>query len=755
MQLPKYSFKKKIGEPFEAPGKCKVTGSEGGLPNIDDGYLQGIPLGGLGAGTLSQNYSGDFSTWQLEPGKHEYQVEHSCQFGIYENGEAFILNGNKPSDGSLSKWNFKEVKGNYHALYPTAYFEYEDLDIVQEQYSPILPNNYQESSYPVAVFRWHISNKKNKEKERNLSLLWTFKSPFGSKNNFFYQENSFSGMVFDNLGEKDGKLGQLGIFSQNEDVEVSYINSFNEKGDGDEVWKHFSTKGRLIGQDDASSDEEEIKNKPAAICANITVNPGDEKVITFVLSWDFPIVDFNENSKWYKKYTYFYGKDGRNVTKIARKTYGDSEKWLLKIKNWQDEISRNEKPDWFKSMILNELYYTAAGGTIWTVGKVESEIASKVKRVEEHFGILECFDYPFYETLDVRFYGSFPLLKMWPDLEKIVLKDYIKTIPKEDLDTKFYDHPMYQKEEERKKKGAVPHDLGSPNEKPFQLVNSYPHMNVNKWKDLNSKFVLMIYRYYFLTGCEDKEFLEYSWSSVVEAIDYLKKFDVDSDCLLENENIPDQTYDNWSLEGPGVYCNGLWLAALKAVCKIGEVIGKDTSKYKTWFEEGQKSLEEKLYSNGIYLLDTQEKNKNVIMADMLCGQWYADILELGDIFNSERVNGCLQKIYNTNVLKVEGGKRGAINGISLDGEILPASEIWRENTQWNEIWTGTTLALSSHLYLRGFKEEALNTIHGVYSTIYEEKGYMFRTPEAWDVNGNFRASLYHRPGAMWAFTFGK
>jgi non-lysosomal glucosylceramidase len=34
--------------------------------------------------------------------------------------------------------------------------------------------------------------------------------------------------------------------------------------------------------------------------------------------------------------------------------------------------------------------------------------------------------------------------------------------------------------------------------------------------------------------------------------------------------------------------------------------------------------------------------------------------------------------------------------------------------------------------------------------IYESKGYWFRTPEAWDVTGNFRASMYMRPAAVWA-----
>jgi non-lysosomal glucosylceramidase len=34
--------------------------------------------------------------------------------------------------------------------------------------------------------------------------------------------------------------------------------------------------------------------------------------------------------------------------------------------------------------------------------------------------------------------------------------------------------------------------------------------------------------------------------------------------------------------------------------------------------------------------------------------------------------------------------------------------------------------------------------------IYESKGYWFRTPEAWDITGDFRAGMYMRPTAIWA-----
>ena len=740
MIIPESAWKRKIGEALPSPGVVKVIGSEGGLPNFDDGYFQGIPLGGFGGGTISQTFRGDFSCWQLETGKHLYETFYTCQFGMFEDGKAFILNDYKPNDGSLSSWKWEKQNGTYYALYPRAYFEYKDLNIVQEQFSPILPHNYKETSYPVAVFKWHILNKKNTERE--VSLLWSFENIFGSNENIFYQEGAFCGLIFDNLiPEKNYKYGQIGIFSETQDTEITFVNAFNGKGNGSEVWKDFSKSGKL------SNHTQKLKNSPGAICCKVKLKPFENKTITFVLAWDFPILETQRGTKWYKRYTKFFGRDGRCVTNIARKAFSRNEKWLLDIKKWQEEFLKLDKPDWFKVMLINELYFLAQGGTFWTAAKQEGQVI----RDEEHFGTLECFDYPFYETLDVRFYGSFPLLKLWPELEKVIMRDYIKTVNLEIKEKRFFNHPLDQTTEDRKVKGALPHDLGSPLDDPFIKINEYNHVNINLWKDLNSKFVLLIYRYFFHTGKKDIEFLKEAWGSVVEAVKYLKQFDRDNDCLIENDNIPDQTYDNWTMHGASTYCNGLWLASLRAASEIAKVLEKDNKLFDSWFEIGRLNLESKLWNGDYYLYDTKSEHSKNIMADSLCGQWYSDLLELGDIFQKDRVQKTLKKIFDFNVMKI-GGELGAINGINPDGTLLPENKIWRSNTQSNEIWSGVTLSLASLMELRTFKKEALQTAYGVYSVVYEKKGYWFRTPEAWDMDGNFRASIYQRPGAVWAFT---
>jgi len=50
---------------------------------------------------------------------------------------------------------------------------------------------------------------------------------------------------------------------------------------------------------------------------------------------------------------------------------------------------------------------------------------------------------------------------------------------------------------------------------------------------------------------------------------------------------------------------------------------------------------------------------------------------------------------------------------------------------------------------RGLDDEAWQTARGAWNVTYN-RGLWFRTPEAYDENGNYRASLYLRPLAIWA-----
>jgi hypothetical protein len=74
----------------------------------------------------------------------------------------------------------------------------------------------------------------------------------------------------------------------------------------------------------------------------------------------------------------------------------------------------------------------------------------------------------------------------------------------------------------------------------------------------------------------------------------------------------------------------------------------------------------------------------------------------------------------------------------LDGKLDDA--VWQQG-EWYNNFT---------LLSEGMKDEAYTTAKGIYTPVYETLGYWFRTPEAWDEDGTFRASMYMRPGAIWS-----
>jgi non-lysosomal glucosylceramidase len=100
-------------------------------------------------------------------------------------------------------------------------------------------------------------------------------------------------------------------------------------------------------------------------------------------------------------------------------------------------------------------------------------------------------------------------------------------------------------------------------------------------------------------------------------------------------------------------------------------------------------------------------------------------------------------VYELNVLGFGGGRLGAVNGMRPDGTVDRSSE------QSQEVWVGTSYALAAFMIGRGMVEEGWTTAEGAARVVWE-RGLWFRTPEAYDRDGNFRASLYLRALAIWA-----
>jgi non-lysosomal glucosylceramidase len=757
--------------------------------NIDDGPWHGMPLGGFGAGCIGRSSRGDFNLWHIDGGEHTFKTVPACQFSIFESGQAYALSTQSPEDHTLQSWQWyppsqEQSSGTYHALYPRSWFVYENVlktQLTCEQFSPIWADNYQEASYPVAVFLWKAHNPTNAPITISIMLTWenmvgwftnTLKSPevkvrddgspvyeyvprWGESQgnyNCIAEDDQYFGCV---LGQvSDSKTVQEGDGTwciataknspQNNQVEIFYHSRFNPIGNGEDVWQSFSTDGSLPNYLDETPADENTR-LGAAIAVRFTLQPGENLEVPFVLSWDFPVTEFAEGVNYYRRYTDFFGCNGENAWQIATTALKEYQNWRSLIHSWQEPIlNRSDLPDWFKMALFNELYDLTSGGTLWSA-------SSEIDPVGQ-FAVLECLDYRWYESLDVRLYGSFGLLMLFPELEKSVIRAFARAIPQSDDRTRIIGYYLTIKSESpnavRKIAGATPHDLGAPNEWVWEKTNYTSYQDCNLWKDLGCDFVLQVYRDFLFTGANDIQFLADCWDAIVQTLDYVKTFDLDGDSIPENSGAPDQTFDDWRLQGVSAYCGGLWLAALESAIAISDILAahKDTktqkSIYQTWLNQSQPIYQEKLWNGEYYRLDS-DSGSDVVMADQLCGQFYARLLSLPDIVPSDRALSALTKVYDACFLKFQNGKFGAANGVLPNG--LPENP---NSTHPLEVWTGINFGLAAFLVQMDMKTEAMRLTEAVVRQIYDN-GLQFRTPEAITANGTFRASTYLRAMAIW------
>src|SRR5438270_6875209 len=693
--IPKAAWKRPIGQPLANAGTKKPTLE---ASHIDDGYWQGAPVGGFGSGTFSRDYRGNFSRWHLKGGVHKYQTIYANQFAMFQKSEgvaqgvAQVLTTDHPADGSLKswQWDYPVGAGDYYALYPKSWFDYRSdkfpARVVLEQFSPVLPQNYRESSYPVAVYRWHAENPTNKAVTVSVLLSWTnmvgwlrtfshdWNGHLNAGNyNHVQSEGGVKGIIFDRnrtQAVRDEWDGQFVIAAQDSPgVEVSYQTTFQPDGDGSVVWTPFAKDGALANSNLSwtSSDED----LAGAIAVRFTLQPGEKKIVPMVIAWDLPIVKFGSGRSWYRHYTDFYGTGGTSAWKIAHDALENSTHWSDDLDAWQAQYVNDEsKPLWYRGALFNELYVLTDGGSFW--GRPVDSDAN----TPNTFSFMECYDYPYYGTLDVLFYGSMPLIKFWPELDKQELRQFADSVPQELNGKQIWQWKSQQTGKPefrvRKAKDAVPHDLGVPQEDAFAEVNQFSWQDTNDWKDLNSKYVLMVYRDYVLTGRKDLAFLKYNWAAVQEAMERLGKFDRDGDGVPENDGYPDQTYDEWVVRGPSAYSGGLWLGAVRAAEEMARTLGDSAAvtRYHELFVKAQASYIKKLWNGQYFSYDTASEYKDNIQADQLAGQWYANMTGLGDLVPRNMQGKSLKKIFDFNVMKFANGEMGAVNGMAADGTII-------------------------------------------------------------------------------------
>ncbi|PUZ49840.1 hypothetical protein GQ55_6G010800 [Panicum hallii var. hallii] len=789
-----------------------------------DNCYRGVPLGGLGAGSIGRSYRGYFQQFQIFPVINEEKPILANQFSAFvsrPNGKKYstvlsaptadLLKGvGKAGIGSWD-WKLKEDKCTYHALFPRSWTVYDgepdpEIKITCRQISPFIPHNYKESSFPAAVFTFTVHN--SGSTPADVTLLFTWANSVGGKseltgnhiNSEMKDRDGVSGVLLHHRTAGGHPPVTFAIASQEtDDVRVSVCPSFtmgpSSSGQftATDMWNEIKKHGSF-GHEGAGN-APGAASKPgssvgAAVAASTAVPAGAARVVSFSLAWACPDVKFPAGTTYRRRYTKFYGVDtDAAAEQLAHDALLEHMNWESQIEEWHRPILHDERlPEWYPVALFNELYYLNAGGTIWTDGQppknagfassspflldapqgggsavdgIVSAMASATERSHAgaaaafgtallrggdetvgQFLYLEGMEYNMYNTYDVHFYSSFALLALFPELELSLQRDFARAVLLHDPRLR---RTLDGKTVRRKVLGAVPHDVGL-NDPWFEL-NAYMLHDAARWKDLNPKFVLQVYRDAVATG--DAAFAEAAWPAVYTAMAYMDQFDRDRDGMIENEGIPDQTYDIWSVSGVSAYTGGLWVAALQAAAAMARIVGDRPAE--AYFRE-RHGKAKRVYNgelwNGTYFNydNSGGATSSSIMADQLAGQWYARACGLEPVVEEAKARSALATVLDYNVMRVKGGAVGAVNGMRPDGSVDASS------TQSKEVWPGVTYAVAAAMVHEGMPEAAFRTAKGAHDAAWSKDGfgYAFQTPEAWTEEGGYRSLHYMRPLSIWA-----
>uniref|UniRef100_A0A7N0UTS9 Non-lysosomal glucosylceramidase n=1 Tax=Kalanchoe fedtschenkoi TaxID=63787 RepID=A0A7N0UTS9_KALFE len=361
----------------------------------------GVPLGGIGSGSIGRSTSGEFQRWQLFPRICEDKPVLANQFSVFvsrANGEKYstvLCPGNPelPKEGASSgiecwDWNLSGHKTTFHYLFPRSWTVYGGepdpaLKIVCRQLSPIIPHKYKESSYPVAVFTYTLYN--SGDTEVDVTLLFTWANSVGGIsgssgrhfNTDFATEDKIKGVLLHHKTANRLPPVTFAIAAEEANgVQVSQCPNFVISGTCDDftardMWGEIKERGsfKFLKASEVLAPSEPGSTIGAAVAASVKVPSNEQRTVTFSLEWDCPEANFDIGRTYNRRYTKFYGTHGNAAPKIAHDAIIAHSEWESLIESWQQPVLEDKRlPDWYPATLFNELYYLNSGGTVWTDG---------------------------------------------------------------------------------------------------------------------------------------------------------------------------------------------------------------------------------------------------------------------------------------------------------------------------------------------------------------------------------------------------
>ena len=703
-----------------------------------------MPLGGIGTGHLCICGDGSLRQWQmLNTLSHVAYVPNSF-FAL-----RFSQSGSQPVSCVLQTQEFWDDDEFEHAPnvtdaivplqmksqlvglpmakstimkaeYPIAEIKYELQDIpvlcVLSAWSPFYLFDSEKSGIPCAVFEFEITN--ISDQICSVSLMGTLQNFIGWDGFSSILGNDFDGfcgnwnrqtdvndwkvveMFNTKLTQDDGRNGELGLACKGGDISVKSQWSFI-----DDLFNEFTGKGWL---------SESNHNKPSevgftwngAICSKHNLKPKETEKAVFIFMWRFPnrYQDFmkhfevpdNPKNRFYlgNEYCSRY----KNILEVAQHITKDFDKIKKQTYAYREHFYESNLPYFLLDAISANSSTLRTNVCIRTDDKrffgFEGACGASAGGVYAAGGCcpLNCTHVWNYDQT---------LFTLFPGLHKDM----------RDTDWQINQHTS----------GYLPHRTTMP-----LYLKRYWDVPIGGPTNpaIDGLFAGILKTYQQWKTYQDEDWSSQTLPKVQSAIEYvLNVCDEKGDGVLYGEQ--PNTYDI-SLFGPNTFIGSQYLSALVACEKMFEELNNELSKKcRERFEQGRINYE-KLCWNGEYYVQVIEKDKHDYqygegcMSDMLLGQWWAHVCDLGYLFPKEKIESCLNAIYKRNFrddfsdfkqiprVFVSENDRGLLNCTYEPWQRPKVPLLYSD-----EVWSGIEYCVASLMMYEGMYEQGLQIAKAV------------------------------------------
>ena len=668
-----------------------IRSSANTIHTYQNEYLTGIdfPIGALGGGCIRMDGKAERKWWQIFGNNEERPGSGSVLnsfFAIrtYTRGLTAVRALQTSAVGPFPAMRSLSFQGEY----PFGWYTFEDdslpVNVKLEAYNPLIPMDLKNSAIPCAIFR--ITVKNTSASNVNISLLGSQQNAvgfngydkIGGTNN-----RSCSGYGANNNSiTSDSNSTSLKMIGTNGSMQLSaYETGMTYTASWDSLnslFTDFSANGSLTGPSDASSPAQGV-TVDGAIAKDFTLTPGQEKTVTFVLSWYFPNETFGKSSDpyWYfpqggEQYQNWWT-DASDVDNYVKTNFN---KLDSNTRLYHDTFYSSNIPRYILDRISSNLCVLKSPTAFWTKNG--------------YFGLWES------TSSDEVWVGNCKHVYQYAQAIAYVFPSLARKLREQDLNTQTNE-------------------------------GLFPSRNGEFLNTLDGHFgtILSIYREHLLTN--DNDWLNSVWAKTKEAMDYaINKYDNNHDGMLSG--LYYNTLD-CPTSGTNPWIGSMYLAALKACAKMAEIEGDTTSmnKYNNIFVTGASNQNSQLWDSTLNYYVERSENlphsyhiDNGCDIDMFLGQWWANQLGLGQIYPVDRTKIALSQIYTNNRYTDSGsgyfphfrnflgaGKTGW-EMIKFPG-VIPTGHI----NYYDEVMSGFEYTLAAELIQYDMTEDGITIVNNI------------------------------------------